>query len=60
MGERWIGVTGFYTTDNPHPGLAVVRSLRLAEQIGDLLHLFVHLLARAAMHHGEQIVAPER
>jgi carbamoyl-phosphate synthase large subunit len=31
MGERWIGVTGFYTTDNPHPGLAVVRALRAAD-----------------------------
>jgi carbamoyl-phosphate synthase large subunit len=31
MGETWIGVTGFYTTDNPHPGLAVVRALRQAD-----------------------------
>src|SRR5512144_3373829 len=31
MGERWIGVTGFHATDNPHPGLAVVRALRAAD-----------------------------
>ena len=31
MGERWIGVTGFYATDNPHPGLAVARALRAAD-----------------------------
>jgi carbamoyl-phosphate synthase large subunit len=31
MGETWIGVTGFWTTDNPHPGLAVVRALRDAD-----------------------------
>ena len=31
MGETWIGVTGFYATDNPHPGLAVVRALRQAD-----------------------------
>jgi carbamoyl-phosphate synthase large subunit len=31
VAERWIGVTGFYTTDNPHPGLAVVRALRAAD-----------------------------
>ncbi|MFQ5911658.1 MAG: ATP-grasp domain-containing protein [Nitrospinota bacterium] len=28
MSELWIGVTGFYATDNPHPGLAVIRALR--------------------------------
>ena len=31
MGETWIGVTGFHATDNPHPGLAVVRALRQAD-----------------------------
>jgi len=31
MGETWIGVTGFYATDNPHPGLAVIRALRAAD-----------------------------
>lgn len=31
MGETWIGVTGFYATDNPHPGLAVIRALRRAD-----------------------------
>lgn len=31
MGETWIGVTGFWATDNPHPGLAVVRALRHAD-----------------------------
>ena len=31
MGETWIGVTGFYATDNPHPGLAVIRALREAD-----------------------------
>jgi carbamoyl-phosphate synthase large subunit len=31
VAERWVGVTGFYTTDNPHPGLAVARALRAAD-----------------------------
>jgi carbamoyl-phosphate synthase large subunit len=31
VAERWIAVTGFYTTDNPHPGLAVARALRAAD-----------------------------
>jgi carbamoyl-phosphate synthase large subunit len=31
MGELWIGVTGFHATDNPYPGLAVIRSLRRAD-----------------------------
>jgi carbamoyl-phosphate synthase large subunit len=31
MRETWIGVTGFYATDNPHPGLAVARALRRAD-----------------------------
>jgi carbamoyl-phosphate synthase large subunit len=31
VGETWIGVTGFYATDNPHPGLAVIRALREAD-----------------------------
>lgn len=31
MGELWVGVTGFYATDNPQPGLAVARALRQAE-----------------------------
>lgn len=31
MGERWIGVTGLHATDNPSPGLAVARALRLAD-----------------------------
>jgi carbamoyl-phosphate synthase large subunit len=31
VAEVWIGVTGFYATDNPHPGLAVVRALRAAD-----------------------------
>jgi carbamoyl-phosphate synthase large subunit len=39
MGETWIGVTGFYTTDNPHPGLAVIRSLRRADPSWRILAL---------------------
>ena len=39
MAERWIGVTGFYTTDNPHPGLAVVRALRAADPSWRILAL---------------------
>jgi carbamoyl-phosphate synthase large subunit len=31
VGETWIGVTGFYATDNPQPGLAVARALRQAD-----------------------------
>jgi carbamoyl-phosphate synthase large subunit len=31
MGETWIGVTGFHATENPQPGLAVVRALRQAD-----------------------------
>ncbi len=39
MGETWIGVTGFYATDNPHPGLAVVRALRQADPSWRILAL---------------------
>lgn len=39
MGETWIGVTGFYATDNPHPGLAVARALRQADPSWRLLAL---------------------
>ena len=39
MAERWIGVSGFYTTDNPHPGLAVARALRAAEPSWRILAL---------------------
>jgi carbamoyl-phosphate synthase large subunit len=31
MAETWIGVTGLYATDNPQPGLAVIRALRQAD-----------------------------
>ncbi|HLE42566.1 MAG TPA: ATP-grasp domain-containing protein [Methylomirabilota bacterium] len=39
MGELWIGVTGFYATDNPQPGLAVVRALRRADPSWRILAL---------------------
>jgi carbamoyl-phosphate synthase large subunit len=39
VAERWIGVTGFYTTDNPHPGLAVARALRAADPSWRILAL---------------------
>jgi carbamoyl-phosphate synthase large subunit len=39
VGEVWIGVTGFYATDNPHPGLAVTRALRAADPSWRILAL---------------------
>ncbi len=39
MGELWIGVTGFLATDNPQPGLAVVRALREADPSWRILAL---------------------
>lgn len=39
MGETWIGVTGLHATDNPHPGLAVIRSLRRADPSWRILAL---------------------
>jgi carbamoyl-phosphate synthase large subunit len=39
MGEIWVGVTGLYATDNPHPGLAVMRALRRADPSWRILAL---------------------
>jgi carbamoyl-phosphate synthase large subunit len=39
VGEVWIGVTGFYATDNPNPGLAVARALRQADPSWRILAL---------------------
>ncbi|MFQ5519771.1 MAG: ATP-grasp domain-containing protein [Candidatus Methylomirabilia bacterium] len=39
MGDLWIGVTGFYATDNPNPGLAVIRALKQADPSWRILAL---------------------
>jgi carbamoyl-phosphate synthase large subunit len=39
MGETWIGITGFYATDNPQPGVAVARALRQADPSWRILAL---------------------
>jgi carbamoyl-phosphate synthase large subunit len=48
MGETWIGVTGFYATDNPHPGLSVIRALREADPSWRIVALPYDRLGTAA------------
>ena len=48
MGETWIGVTGLYATDNPHPGLAVIRALREADPSWRIVALPYDRLGTAA------------
>jgi carbamoyl-phosphate synthase large subunit len=48
MGEVWIGVTGFWATENPHPGLAVVRALRRADPSWRILALTTDACATGA------------
>jgi carbamoyl-phosphate synthase large subunit len=48
VGETWIGVTGFYATDNPHPGLAVIRALREADPSWRIVALPYDRLGTAA------------
>lgn len=52
MGEIWVGVTGFYTTDNPHPGLAVMRALRRADPSWRILALTWDRLSTGAYAEG--------
>lgn len=48
MGELWIGVTGLYATDNPHPGLGVIRALRQADPSWRILALVPDRFATGA------------
>ncbi|MBI2527509.1 MAG: ATP-grasp domain-containing protein [Candidatus Rokubacteria bacterium] len=48
MGETWIGVTGLHATDNPHPGLAVIRALRRADPSWRILALIPDRLVTGA------------
>src|SRR5574337_1323596 len=48
MGELWIGVTGLYSTDNPHPGLGVIRALRQADPSWRILALIPDRFATGA------------
>jgi carbamoyl-phosphate synthase large subunit len=48
VGEVWIGVTGFYATDNPNPGVAVARALRAADPSWRILALIYDRVATGA------------
>ena len=48
MGEVWIGITGFYATDNPNPGVAVARALRAADPSWRIVALVYDRLATGA------------
>jgi carbamoyl-phosphate synthase large subunit len=48
VAETWIGVTGLYATDNPHPGLAVIRALREADPSWRIVALPYDRLGTAA------------
>jgi len=51
MGETWIGVTGLYATDNPQPGLAVIRALRQADPSWRILALITDRRVTGAFAH---------
>ncbi|MBI4271093.1 MAG: ATP-grasp domain-containing protein [Candidatus Rokubacteria bacterium] len=48
MGETWIGVTGLVATENPHPGLGVIRALRRTDPSWRILALVPDRSATAA------------